>query len=118
MRYQIKSYTELQNATKAICDLLAQSRVPGDRIFDCKLVVNELVGNILKHSSGVATLDCFVKSKSVEILVLSSAQFYPPAESRCSDVFAEGGRGLYLVDSVVSERSVTDEGAIKAVIKY
>ena len=115
---EIKTVVDLKDATQALCLLLEERLVPQDTIFDCRLIVNELVGNVLRHSNGCAFLRNSVQSDRIEIYVRSTEGFLPPIESSCSPVTAEGGRGLFLVDSVSVSRTVTPEGYIKVSVKY
>lgn len=117
MFIEVKNYEALQEAMKRLCEFLAESEVPEDNVFDSKLVVSELVGNILRHSDGVAFLESEIRGEFIELKIHSSVSFCPPEESRCSDVFAESGRGLFIVDSVCTERSFTEDGSIKVLIK-
>ena len=118
LRFEVKTVVELQNATQAFCQHLEENSVPKDKVYDCRLVVNELVGNVLRHSDGWATFQSNVEKDRVEIFIRSTAQFFPPAKSQCSPVTAESGRGLFLVDSVSVSRTVTPEGEIKVTLKY
>ena len=117
MQFEINGYEGLREATAALCAYLLEEGVSQDRTFDCRLVINELVGNVLKHSGVAATLESVVKDGFVEISVRSSVQFTPPQISKCSSVYAENGRGLYLVDFVSEQRTVGYEGGITVRIK-
>ena len=118
MWFEIVSTTDLKNATQAICRHLEENGVPMEKVFDCRLVVNELVGNVLRHSEGKASVKGNIKDGCIEIFVRSTQAFIPPTVSVCSPTTAEGGRGLYLVDSVSVSRTVTPDGEIKVVIQY
>jgi anti-sigma regulatory factor (Ser/Thr protein kinase) len=118
MWFEIGATADLKAATQAICQRLEESGIPKEKIFDCRLVVNELVGNVLRHSNGTASVKGNVKEGCIEIFVRSTEGFVPPTVSVCSPVTAEGGRGLYLVDSVSVSRTVTPDGEIKVVIQY
>ena len=118
MWVEIVSTTDLKNATLEICQYLEGNGVPKEKIFDCRLVVNELVGNVLRHSEGKASVKGNIKDGCIEIFVRSTQAFIPPTVSVCSPTTAEGGRGLYLVDSVSISRTVTPDGEIKVVIQY
>ena len=117
MRYDVKTVAELKKATQALCGFLEEAAVPKDTIYDCRLVVNERVGNVLRHSEGEATVRGCIEKDCVEIYVSSTAAYIPPTVSRCSSVTEEGGRGLYLVDSVSVSRTVTPNGEIKVVVQ-
>ena len=118
LRFEVKTVVELQNAAQIFCRHLEENSVPQDKVYDCRLVVNELVGNVLRHSSGVATFHGVVEGNRVEIVVQSTQVFIPPTKSECSPDTAEGGRGLFLVDRVSVSRTVTPNGEIKVIIQY
>jgi anti-sigma regulatory factor (Ser/Thr protein kinase) len=118
LRYEVKTILDLQTAAQEFCRHLESQSVPKDKVYDCRLVVNELVGNILRHSDGVATFHGIVGGNRVEIFVRSTSVFIPPKTSECSPVTAEGGRGLFLVDKVSISRTVTPDGEIKVIIQY
>lgn len=117
MFMEVKNFEALKEAMKELCDFLAESDVPEDSVFDSKLVVSELVSNVLQHSDGVASLESEIRGEFIELKVRSSVRFCPPEESRCSEVYAESGRGLFIVDNVCTERSFTEDGGIKVLIK-
>lgn len=107
----------MKEAMKKLCDFLAESDIPDGCVFDSKLVASELMSNILRHSNGIASLESEIRGEFIELKVHSSVRFCPPEKSRCSDVFAENGRGLFIVDNVCAERSFTEDGSIKVLIK-
>ena len=117
MFFEVKNQKSLDTALVALCQYLTENGVPHGSIFDSKLVVSELVGNVLRHSDGVATLHGGIKDGFVELKVLSTVFYRPPENSRCSDVYAESGRGLFIVDNVCAERIFTDDGGIQVRIK-
>ena len=118
MRQEIKNLMELQNATREFCDALLSCGVPQERAFDCRLIASELLSNAIKHSGAQATLRWLVTVGQVELWVISTVPYTPPSRSKCSDILAEHGRGMYLVDSFSFERTTTDDGAIKVVVKW
>jgi len=117
MFFEIKNSDALQNAWNTLCSFLTEHNASNDGVFNSKLVVYELVGNVLRHSSGVATVQGEVENGYVKIEVRSSLPFVPPAQSRCSDVYAESGRGLFIVDKVCEERICTPDGGIQVKIR-
>ena len=118
MWFEIGATADLKTATQAICQHLEENGVPKEKVFDCRLVVNELVANVLRHSDGTASVKGNIKESCIEIFVRSTKVFIPPTVSACSPATAEGGRGLYLVDSVSVSRTVSPDGEIKVVIQY
>jgi anti-sigma regulatory factor (Ser/Thr protein kinase) len=118
MWFEIQTTADLKTATQTICQRLEENGVPKEKVFDCRLVVNELVGNVLRHSDGTASVKGNITEGCIEIFVRSTKTYFPPEVSVCSPATAEGGRGLYLVDSVSVSRTVSPEGEIKVVIQY
>jgi anti-sigma regulatory factor (Ser/Thr protein kinase) len=113
----VKKLTDLQDALDRLCGFLQDSEVPFENVFDSKLVVSELVTNALTHSKAVASFESEVVDGFIRIKVSSSVKFVLPEKSVCSDVYAEHGRGLYLVDSVCESRTMTEQGEILITIK-
>ena len=115
---QIKKMEALQDFAMQMERFLLERKISSEQIFDCRLVANELIGNVFRHSKGVARLCMAVKNGFVEICVYSTEEGYtPPKTSSCSDVYAENGRGLYLIDSICYERVCTQDGGIMVKIK-
>lgn len=118
MRFEIKNLAELQNAAQAFCSLLQKHEIPQEKVFDCRLIVNELVGNVLRHSDGTATLTAIIQKSNIEICIRSTKAFFPPETSVCPPASAESGRGLFLVDSVSISRVISSDGEIKVIVEY
>jgi anti-sigma regulatory factor (Ser/Thr protein kinase) len=117
MFFEVKDIATLQKAIHDFCEYLEQREVPPACVFDSKLVAHELVGNVLRHSNGIASLHGEIANGFVQLKIASTIPFEPPKMSRCSDVFEENGRGLFLVDKVCAERTYTEDGAIRVLIK-
>jgi anti-sigma regulatory factor (Ser/Thr protein kinase) len=118
MWFEVKTIVDLKAATQAICKHLEECSIPQEKVFDCRLVVNELVSNVLRHSEGFAFVMGKIESDRIEIFVRSTKAFIPPEKSSCSPITAESGRGLFLVDSVSVSRTVTPDGEIKVIVEY
>jgi anti-sigma regulatory factor (Ser/Thr protein kinase) len=118
MRQDVKNLIEMQAATREFGEALLAYGVPQERVFDCRLIASELLANVLKHAGSTATLQWLLGEEQVEIFVLSPIPYEPPKESRCSGIYAESGRGLFLIDRFSYERTVTEDGAIKVTVKF
>ena len=117
MILRIDNYPSMQVAIANLCRFLQEQDVSEDGVFHSKLVASELLGNVLRHSGGYATLHGIVKNGFVELTVHSSVKFLPPAQTTRADLYAEHGRGLFLVDAVIVERKLTESGDILVKIK-
>ena len=112
MFFKVNNLKDLQEGMERLCEFLLQSDIPAESIFDSKLVVSELIGNVLKHSDGIASLHTEVKDGLINLKITSTKPYVMPEKSVCSDVFSEHGRGLFLVDSVCHKRIQTEDGEI------
>ena len=117
MKIKIENYPSMQVAMEQLCSFLQSQGVSEDSVFHCKLAASELVGNVLRHSNGYATLHTQLANGVVELVIQSSVQFTPPTQSVCADLYAEHGRGLFLVDAISIERTTTEAGDILVKIK-
>lgn len=117
MVFEIKNYETMQAAIAQVCRFFEELRVPSERVFDSKLVMSELVGNVLRHTNGKATLRGELNGGCIELTVSASTPFIPPQKSCLAEVYAESGRGLFLVDAVCEKRILTNEGGILVKIK-
>ncbi|MBQ7913006.1 MAG: ATP-binding protein [Clostridia bacterium] len=110
MIFKIENYLALREATDRLCAFLLAEKVDEERAFDCKLIVYELIGNVLKHADGGATLYGEVSDGLVRLKLVAAKPFCPPNTTACADVFAEQGRGLFLVEKLCEEQTFTSEG--------
>ena len=117
MEHFVYDISSLKVAVDELCTFLAGRGVAQERVFDSRLVANELLGNVLKHAKATANFTYLIEDGHVHITVRSSVAVTPPKTSVCSDVLAEHGRGLFLVDSVSVERTITENGGVLVKIK-
>ena len=117
MIFEINNHLTMREALDEFCVYLTQNGVSPERVFDSKLVATELVGNVLRHSDGIANLCGELTEEFIELVVRSSIPFIPPTFSQKAELYAESGRGLFLVDSVCEERISTNDGGIKVRIR-
>ena len=120
MIFEIEDYQTLRHAVEELCAFLSQENVPSGSIFDSKLAVYELLGNVLQHSGGSAKLHGGIENGYVELKIVAEKSFCPPPKTGtrvCADRYSEHGRGLFLVDSVCEERFITPDGDIVIKIK-
>lgn len=120
MIFEIQDYETLRRSVEEVCAFLSEENVPSDSIFDSKLALYELLGNVLQHSGGSAKVYGVINGGYVELKILAEKTFCPPPRNgsvQCADCYSEHGRGLFLVDSVCAERNVTEDGGIFIKIK-
>ena len=112
MIFNVKDYEALRQATQALCEYFTSLNVPPESVFDSKLVAYELLGNILRHTNGEAQLKGELKEDHIELKILSESVFYVKENRSCTDVYAEHGRGLFLVDTVCEKDVVKTEDGL------
>ena len=117
MRIEVENRYFMRNALATVCEFLSESGIAPERVFDSKLIISELVGNVFTLSKGKASVSVTLLDEFVQIEIGSTVPFIPPKTSKLSEVFSEHGRGLFLVDSICHERGVTEDGHIKVLIK-
>ena len=120
MIFEIENYQTLRRAVDELCAFLSDEKVSPERIFDSRLAVYELLGNVLKHSGGSAKLHGGIADGYVELKIIAERTFCPPPKKEtvlCADKYSEHGRGVFLVDSVCEERFMTEDGGIFIKIK-
>ena len=69
MFVEVKNFEALRAAMKQLCDFLEERDVPEDSVFDSKLVVSELVSNVLQHSDGAAFLEGEIRGNFIELVL-------------------------------------------------
>lgn len=117
MYFEIGDHAALQRALDRMCARLLRENVPEGVVFDSKLVVNELVINVLRHGGGRAFFRAERKGNELLLSVRGENAFCPPDVSCCSSVSDECGRGLFLVDAVCSRREYSAEKGITVYLK-
>ncbi|MBQ7879174.1 MAG: ATP-binding protein [Clostridia bacterium] len=117
MVFEVENYATMKQAIDSFCRFLGEENIPAESVFTSKLAATELIGNVLRHAQGTARLCGEIKDGCIHLTVFSTPQFIPPATTRQADLFAEHGRGLFLVDEVSMERTLTADGGILVKIK-
>ena len=117
MDYEVSDYRTLRSVLDEFCEGLKALGVSEEGVFDSRLVVSELAGNVLRHAGEKAVVTGRVKEDRVEVFVASSRPFYPAAPASLPTPSDEHGRGLYLVSAVSEECFFTEEG-VRAVIRF
>ena len=115
--FQVKDLSALQTALDGLCQFLAEWNVDQEKAFDCKLVACELVGNVLKYTNGKAGLRVEILDGFARLKALSDSFFGLPERIECSGLYAENGRGLFLVNTLCEGEIIAEMDGIVAKIK-
>ena len=117
MFFEIDDLNTLKTAIAQMCSVFRNDEIPEGAVFDCKLVAKELLSNALRYGGGSARFKFERSGDEIRISVKSANDFVPPKTSVCSEVTAERGRGLFLVDSVSTARRYSKEEGICVIVK-
>ena len=91
--------------------------VSDERAFDSKLVACELLANELKHAESETELFSEIKDGHIELKIFSRKPFKTPKNIVCSDMFAESGRGLFLVNELCEGQIFSETDGIRVRIR-
>ncbi len=117
MKFEVNDLQMLRACLDVFCNFLEEADIAEQSIFDSRLVLSELAGNVLRHAGEKAHIQGAIVNGKIEVEVNSESRFLPPEQSKLPDLYAEHGRGLYLVDEVGEKRIITPAGGIRVIIK-
>lgn len=111
MYFEIDDYNALEEALHDMVEALS-AEISEDAVFTCKLVASELLSNVLQHGGGRAYFRAERAGNTLRISVRGENDYRPPEKSALASVYAERGRGLYLVDFYCETRTYRKEDGI------
>lgn len=85
---------------------LIELGAPGEDFASAELVLGELIGNVVRHTSGRVRMSVDWRGKYPELAVSDSGDGFDLEAALPDDVLSEVGRGLFLVDALTHEFSV------------
>lgn len=115
--FKVDNLKNMNAELNGFIDYLKQLDVSPDDIFDSRLVSCELITNVIKHSNGVAVFEGGVSGGFIKITVSGGDVKYLNLSPELPDVFAESGRGLYIIKSICSGDILTDGKSVSVKIK-
>src|SRR4051812_18875521 len=105
-------------ARQRVCTLLLAQNIAPTLVDDVALVISELVGNAVRHATGLPSgglhVDWEVRPGVVEVAVTDGGGDSEP-RARNASVEAQGGRGLAIVDAISSDWGVRHQGSVTTV---
>lgn len=117
INFEIDDFNALREALHRMCQQLSAENIPEDIVFCSKLVADELLSNVLQHGGGRAFFAAAREGDEIKLCVRGIENFCPPEKSTLADVFAESGRGLFLVDAYCTRREFSEHEGILVYIK-
>lgn len=117
MNFVIDDFNALRAALQTMCVRLTGENLSEETVFSSKLVANELLSNVLQHGGGRAYFSAERQGDELKLTVRGERAYRPPERSVPAEVFAERGRGLFLVDSYCDRRDYTDAEGVRVFLK-
>lgn len=118
MYFEIGDFNALRAALHEMCLRFSAEKIPEEAVFQSRLVADELLSNVLQHGGGKAFFSVVREGETIAITVRGASGFRPPEKSNIpADLFAERGRGLYLVDAFCESREYSEKDGIRVLIK-
>jgi anti-sigma regulatory factor (Ser/Thr protein kinase) len=110
--FKVENLKEMNSALQSFVNFLKKQSIPDETMFDSKLVSCELITNVLRHCGESATFCAEVKGQTIYITVSSEVCQGEQCQKHLQepvlpDVFAESGRGLYIVKALCQTVSFT-----------
>ncbi len=115
--FEVDDIRNMNAFLKIFSDYLEERNVDADRIFDSRLVSCELISNVLKHCGEPARFSGYLSSDGVVINVESEKSFGALPPPTLPEVFAESGRGLYIINAVSGGNVTVCGNKITVIIK-
>lgn len=116
MYFDIDDFDALRCALKEMCAALSRE-LDAEKVFDLRLVADELLSNVLQHGGGRAQFVVEKRDDEVRLCVKDPNGYRPPERSECADAEAECGRGLFLVDEYADRRDYSEREGIRVYFK-
>ncbi len=98
--FKVENLREMNPSLKDFLEYLQSQNVDEDDVFDSRLVSCELISNVLKHCGETAHFSGFLNGDEIIIKVSGENSFSSIPKPTLPDVFAESGRGLYIINAV------------------
>ena len=114
--FKVDSLKNMSEHIKTFAEFLRLSGADDEDIFASKLVSCELITNVIRHGGDEAEFTGKVSGDTIIITVTAESFKNLDITRPAPDVFAESGRGLYIVKSICSDIERGEHGEIKVII--
>ena len=115
--FKVDNLKNMNACLEHFLQFLRSADVSDDDVFDCRLVSCELITNVLRHLGESANFEGALSGDSITISVSSENTDGTKLPATLPDVFAESGRGLYIVKTISCGNVVSDGCCVKVCIK-
>lgn len=116
--FKVDDLKNMNAQLRAFAEFLRSQNIADEDIFFSRLASCELITNVIRHSGEAAEFCGELMVDRIAITVTAKCQQGLNLTPEAPDVFAEGGRGLYIVNSISLNGIERGEGgALRVYIK-
>jgi anti-sigma regulatory factor (Ser/Thr protein kinase) len=115
--FEVDNLINMNGELQTFVDYLKKKDIQEDEIFDCRLVSCELITNVVRHCGEVAHFKARMSGNNIIISVSSKSSQGVVITPTLPDVFAESGRGLYIINAISGGDIKVVGNEIRVVIK-
>lgn len=117
IKFEVSDIKNMNAAMQDFAEFLKDGDVCEDDVFDSRLVGCELISNVLRHCGEKAVFSGVITGDEIIINVASVNSGGFVLRPALPDVFAESGRGLYIINEVSGGNIRMDDNAVIVTIK-
>ena len=117
INFKVDNLKNMGSQLKTFVDFLRLSGADDEDIFASKLVSCELITNVIRHGGDEAVFSGSLSGDTITIIVTAESFKGLDISRPAPDVFAESGRGLYIIKSICSDIERGERGEIKVIIR-
>lgn len=118
INFKVDNLKSMHDELKAFSDFLLDAGVCDDDIFASKLVTCELITNVIRHGGDTAFFTGALENGEIVITVSADSMRKADFAAQMPDVFAESGRGLYIVKNMCrGEIERGEDGEVRVYLK-
>lgn len=116
--FKVDNLTAMNDQLRSFSDFLRAQNVADEDIFFSRLASCELITNVIRHSGEAAEFQGELMLDRIAITVTADCHRGLDVTPGIPDVFAEGGRGLFIVNSIsINGIERGENGALRVYIK-
>lgn len=117
VNFKVSDLQKMNESLREFAAFLRANGIAEEDIFASRLVSCELITNVIIHSGEEAEFAGELKGGGIEITVTASGFENVNLSPTLPDVFAESGRGMYIVNCLSGGNLVRDGKSLKVFIK-
>lgn len=115
--FKVSDLNKMNESLREFSEFLRRSSVAEEDIFAGRLVSCELISNVIIHSGKCAEFCGGLEDGAIVITVTAGGFDCVNLTPTLPDVFAESGRGMYIVNCICGGNMQKLDGGLKVVIK-